>query len=368
MSGSMPARTMTGDAAPRGAAAFAAVAPGHRHVGMDGNSSRASARRARQSSDRSLERSRGGGESRKTILVALAANALIAVAKLAGGMISGSTALLAEAAHSVADTTNQAFLLVSVHLSGRPPDADQPFGHGQERFLWSFMAAIGMFLAGAVFAIGYGAYELVKGPEEPGGFGIAWATLAIALAAEGTSWVRAMRQARGEAREAGKPVLRHARESRDPSVKLVLFEDSAALVGIAIAALGIGLGELTGEGAFDPAASILIGVLLVAVAIWMARDTSHLLVGAAALPEERRRIEDVIEAHADVVEVQELLTMALGPNALLVAARVDLRDDIDARTVEGTATELDRAVREAVPDVTEVFLDATPPGDGGSDR
>jgi cation diffusion facilitator family transporter len=335
---------------------------------MDGASSQVSGRRARQSSDRSLERSRGGGESRKTILVALAANAVIAVAKLAGGLISGSTALLAEAAHSVADTTNQAFLLVSVRLGGRAPDEDQPFGHGQQRFLWSFMAAVGMFLAGAVFAIGYGLYELVKGPEEPGGFGIAWATLGIALVAEGISWVRAMRQTRAEAREAGKPMLRYARQSRDPSVKLVLFEDSAALAGIVIAAAGIALGQLTGKPFFDPAASVLIGVLLIGVALWMARDTAHLLVGAAALPEERARMEDVLERHDDVMEVRELLTMALGPNALLVAARVDLRDGVDAGRVERTSSELDGALREAVPDVTEVFIDATPPGDGASGR
>src|SRR5438034_802856 len=127
------------------------------------------------------------------------------MAKLAGGLLSGSTALLAEAAHSLADTTNQAFLLVSIRLSKREPDEAQPFGHGQQRFLWTFMAAVGMFLAGAVFAIGYGAVELVSGAEGSGGFAIAWITLAIALAAESTSWVRlcarrARRRARPESR------------------------------------------------------------------------------------------------------------------------------------------------------------------------
>jgi cation diffusion facilitator family transporter len=316
--------------------------------------------RARQVSRRSLGRDREAGESRKTILVALAANGFIAVAKLAGGLLSGSTALLAEAAHSLADTTNQAFLLVSIKLGKREPSEGQPFGHGHQRFLWTFMAAIGMFLAGAVFAIGYGVVELLAGPEEPGGFLVAWITLAIALAAEGTSWVRAMRQTRAEARQAEKPVLRYARESRDPNVKMVLFEDTAALAGIAIAALGIGLDQLTGQTIFDPIAAVLIGILLIFVAAWMARDTSHLLVGAAALREERATMERVIEGHDDVVEVAELLTMAVGPNALLVAARVDLDDRLDAGRVERTASELDRALREAVPDVTEVFVDATP--------
>lgn len=319
-------------------------------------------RRAKQLSRRSLRRDREAGESRRTIIVALLANLFVAAIKLAGGLISGSTALLAEAAHSVADTTNQAFLLVSIRLSQREPTQDQPFGHGHQRFLWTFMAAIVMFLAGAVFAIGYGAVQLIGGPERSSGYAIAWGTLALAAIAEGTSWVRAMRQTRGEARRAGKSILRYTRESRDPSVKLVLSEDSAALAGIAVAAAGIGLDELFGLSYFDPAASVVIGVLLVGVAVWMAHDTGHLLAGAAALPEERERMERVLEQHDDVVEVKELLTMALGPNALLVAARVDLDDRIDAARVERSTTQLEEALREAVPDVTEVFLDATPGG------
>jgi cation diffusion facilitator family transporter len=316
--------------------------------------------RAQQVSRRSVGRHRDASASRKTVLVAISANALIAVAKLGGGLLSGSTALLAEAAHSLADTTNQAFLLVSIGLSAREPREDRPFGHGQLRFLWTFMAAIGMFLAGAVFAIGYGMVELLAGGQESGGFAISWATLAIALVAEGLSWLRAVRQTRREARQAGKPIARYARESRDPSVKMVLFEDTAALIGIAIAAAGIGLAQLTGQAFWDRTASVVIGLLLISVAVWMARDAGHLLVGSAARPEERATMERVIERHPDVVEVRELLTMALGPNALLVAARVDLDDGVGAARVERAATELDRALREAVPDVTEVFLDATP--------
>jgi cation diffusion facilitator family transporter len=317
-------------------------------------------RPARQTSRRSLGRSAESGASRKTVLVALAANAVIAVTKLIGGLISGSSALLAEAAHSVADTTNQGFLLVSLSLSAREPTEGQPFGHGQQRYLWTFLAAIWMFVAGAIFAVGYGVHELVKGPEEAGGFGVAWVTLAIALVAEGTSWIRALRQTRGEAREAGKPLRRYVRESRDPNVKMVLFEDTVALAGIAIAAVGIGLDQVTGSSVFDPIASVLVGVLLIGVAVWMGRDTSHLLAGASATPDERAAIERVLEDHEGVNEVRELLTMVLGPSALLVALRVDLDDRLTAGDVERLADELDRRVREAVPDVTEVFLDATP--------
>ncbi len=294
------------------------------------------------------------------MIVALAANAVIAATKLAGALVSGSTALLAEGAHSLADTTNQGFLLASIALASRAPSEGRPFGNGQQRFLWAFLAAVGMFVAGAVFAIGYGVVELVGGSESSGGFTVAWITLAVAFAAEGTSWLRAVRQTRREAQAAGKPVRRHVRESRDPSVKMVVFEDSAALVGVGLAAAGIALHQLTGKGMWEPIASILIGMLLVGVAIGMGRDTGRLLVGAAARDEERAAIEETIERHPGVVEVAAVLTMVLGPEALLVAARVDLDDELSGARVERIATELDAAIRRRVPDVTEVFLDATP--------
>src|SRR4051794_14113491 len=298
--------------------------------------------RAQQSSRRSVERSARSGASRRTVLVALAANGVIAVAKLGGGLISGSSALLAEAAHSLADATNQGFLLVSLSLAAREPDERRPFGHGQQRYLWTLMAAIGMFVAGALFAVGYGAFELVKGPEKSGGLVVAWVTLAIALVAEGTSWLRALRQTRGEAREAGKPVRRYVRESRDPNVKMVLFEDTVALAGIAIAAAGIAADPGTGSGVFHPLAAVPVGVLLIAVAVWIGRDTSHLLAGASATPDERAAIERVLESHDGIRRVDELLTMVLGPDALLVAARVDLKDTLTGEHVEQVSSELDR--------------------------
>ncbi len=318
--------------------------------------------RARQLSRRSLGRARDVADSRRTVLIALASNAVIAVAKVFAGIASGSAGMLAEAAHSLADTTNQSFLLLSISLGKREPTRDRPFGFGQERYLWTFMAAVGMFLAGSIFAIGFGIYELTTGGGETEGFAIAYAVLALSLVAEGTSWMRAMRQTRAAAQAAGKPMLRYARESRDPNTKMVLFEDSAALIGIAIATTGIALNEITGSTFWDPLASVSIGLLLVAVALWMGRDAKHLLIGSAARPDERRQLERVIEDHPEVVAVRELLTMVLGPKALLVAARVDLDDEIEAARVERVSNEIDRELRDAVEDVTEVFLDATPGG------
>jgi cation diffusion facilitator family transporter len=320
-------------------------------------------------SRRSVERSQSTAQaSRRTVLIALTANAIVAVAKLIGGLISGSAALLAEAAHSVADTANQGFLLVSISLAVREPTPDQPFGYGRARFLWTFIAAIAMFLAGAIFAIGYGITQLISG-ERSGGFAAAYITLAIALVAEGASFARALRQSRQEARDAGLPLLRYVRSSRDPNVKMVLFEDTAALAGLVLALVGILLDQVSGSSTFDPSASIAIGALLVIVAVWMGHDTSELLIGASARPDERQALQRALEEFDELDDVVELLTMALGPNSLLVAARIDLAHGLDEDDIESLSDEIEERLREVVPDVTEVFLDATTaPRHGGHRR
>jgi divalent metal cation (Fe/Co/Zn/Cd) transporter len=172
--------------------------------------------------------------------------------------------------------------------------------------------------------------------------------------------LRALRQTRREAGEAHLSLLEYVRGSRDPNVKMVLFEDTAALAGIVLALVGIIADQVTGSAVFDPAASVMIGVLLVGVAVWMGRDASSLLIGAAARPQERETLEAALNEFAEIDQVVELLTMVLGPSALLVAARVDLAEDLSSDDIERVANELDEAIRRAVPDVTEVFLDATP--------
>ena len=307
-------------------------------------------------------------ESRRTVLVALASNVAVLLAKLVAGLLSGSAAMLAEAAHSLADTTNQGFLLVSLALAVREPTPEQPFGYGRMRFLWTFLAAVAMFLAGAIFAIGYGIYQIISIGGETGGYVAAYAALGVSLAAEGSSWARAVRQTRREAAEAELPLVRYVRESRDPNVKMVLFEDTAALVGVALAFAGILLSELTGSGVFDPAASVAIGALLVLVAATMAHDTSELLVGGAARPAERETVERVLEDCDEIDNVLEVLTMVLGPNSLLVAARVDFADGLQDEQVERASERIDERLRDAVPDVTEVFLDASTMPTGGGER
>ena len=298
-------------------------------------------------------------ESRKTVLIALAANAGIGVVKLAAGLLSGSSAMLAEAAHSVADTTNQVFLLASLSFSERKPDEAHPFGYGKERFLWSFMAAIFIFVSGALFSFYQGIHELLSGEAESSGWGYTYAALGAALVLEGASLIRALRQTRQDAGNARRPVGRYVRSSRDPTTKTVVLEDSAAVTGVVIAGLGVGLHQITGEAAFDGIAAILIGVLLAIAAVGLWRDTRGLLIGKAALPEEQEAMRTVLCEHAEVDHVVELLTMALGPDTLLLAARLDLADGLDSDRIEALSAELEGALREAVPAIRYVFLDPT---------
>jgi cation diffusion facilitator family transporter len=304
---------------------------------------------------------RGGQRgARRTVLVALAANASIAVAKLVAGLMSGSSAMLAESAHSVADTMNQVFLLASLKLGEREADAEHPFGYGKERFFWSFLAAVGIFVAGAGFSLYEGLHRIFGPTSEEGSYGVAYAVLAFALLAEGTSLVRAWRQTRGEARARRQTYFGFVRASRDPTTKTVLFEDSAAVVGVLLAFAGVGLHQATGNQVYDGLASVAIAVLLAVIAVALGRDTRRLLIGEAATPEERKAIKEILDARPELDRVLELLTMALAPDRLLVAARIDLADGLSTKEVERASSEIDRELRERVPGVWQVFLDATP--------
>jgi cation diffusion facilitator family transporter len=296
--------------------------------------------------------------SKKTVMVAVGANVTIAVVKGVAGAVSGSSALLAEAAHSVADTSNQLLLLVSIGLGERSPDEEHPFGYGKERFFWTLLAAVMIFLAGAVFSAGEGILRLIRGGAKES-FALAIGTIAFAAVAEGISFTRAIGQTRREAREAAVPLLKYVRQSKDPTVKAVLSEDTSDLVGLAIAAVGIVLAELTGSEAWDAGAAIAVGVLLVVVAFELGRDTKGLLIGEAAPRAERERLRETIEAFDEVRGVRDLRTMYIGPESLLVAARVDFADGLAAARVEEVAAEIERDLRQQVANVDQVFLDPT---------
>ena len=295
--------------------------------------------------------------TRRTVIVAGTANIVVGLAKLAAGIISGSSAMLAEAAHSAADTLNQVFLLTSLHQAERPADRDHPFGHGQDRYFWSLLAAFGIFIAGGGFSIFEGLLALTRSHNENPL--VAYVTLAVAFAAEGTSFARALWQVRGEARRRRENVLHHVESSPDITVKVALFEDSAAMVGLILAALGVGLSQLTGSSVWDGWASIAIGVLLVVVAIKLAMDSRELLIGRAADPAVQQLIREEIESRPGVDALLELRTMHMGPDSLIVAARVALNDEMGADQTEDLADEIDRRLSEKLPLQLNVFIDPT---------
>ena len=299
----------------------------------------------------------GGGSTRRTVLIAGAANVIVAVAKLAAGLLTGSSAMLAEAAHSVADTLNQAFLLTSLHQGNRPADERHPFGYGQERYFWSLLAAFGIFIAGAGFSVFEGLLTLRHGGGHS--FTIAYIVLGVACAAEGTSLLRAYRQVRGEARGSDTQLIEHVRGSRDTTVKTALFEDSTAVVGLVLAAGGLLLQQLTGSPVWDGGASIAIGVLLVVVAVRLGLDSRELLIGESADPRVLQVIRDEITGTPGVDALLDLLTMHLGPDHLIVAARVALDDEISADRAEDLADEIDQRLAEKLPVAPHVFIDPT---------
>ncbi len=294
------------------------------------------------------------------VVGALFANALIAVLKLAAAFVTGSSGMMAEALHSVADTTNQIFLLLGLRFYQRPASKKHPFGYGKERFFWSFIAAIFIFGVGSTYAVYEGVVKL-KHPHAPENLFWAYLVLALSFMLESASISLAIYQELKQARAEGLSFFQYLRESKDPTAKTVLFEDSAALLGILIAGTGLYLTEHhAGPGAgsyWDGLASILIGVVLAIVAFALARTSRALLLGEAASAKTVQAIREAIESHPNVVKVIEILTMHLAPRQILINAHVNLRDDLVTSEIERTIEEIEQIIRKAEPKVEMIFLE-----------
>lgn len=304
-----------------------------------------------------------GGESTLTVVIALGANAAIAVMKAVAGVLTGSSALLSESAHSVADTVNEGFLLTALRRSGRPADRRHPFGYGKERFFWSLIAAVSIFTSGAVFAFYQGVGTLLgTGGEETLAW-VAYLVLGLSFLMEGASWVRAVAQTRAEAQAQQLGFLAYLRHTDDPTVKTVFFEDSAALVGLLLAFFGVGLHQLTGQARFDGIASLLIGALLTLVAYILGRTNRNLLIGAQANPRLVQAVRARLAAAPEVEAVVDLLTMLVGTGRVLVCARVDFDDRLGAAELERACVRLDAELRAEFRDLDEIFLEPVPRGD-----
>ncbi|GAA3242333.1 cation diffusion facilitator family transporter [Pseudonocardia petroleophila] len=302
----------------------------------------------------------GGGESTLTVLVALGANALIGVLKLVAGVLTGSAAMLAEAAHSVADTATEGLLLTALRRSEKPADRRHPFGYGKERFFWALIAAVSIFVSGAVFAIYEGLSTMLGEGEEQTLVWVAYAVLGGSFLLEGVSWLQAVRQVRNESRAHDQGFVQFLRTTDDPTVKTVFFEDSAALVGLLLALGGIGLHQITGSSFWDGLASLLIGVLLSGVAYVLGATNKGLLIGRQADPRLVYAVRDHLAARPEVEKVVDLLTMTLGTDRVLVCARVDFDDALGAADLERACVEIDDSLRERFPQLDEIFLEPVP--------
>ncbi|GAA3806587.1 cation diffusion facilitator family transporter [Sphaerisporangium flaviroseum] len=301
----------------------------------------------------------GGNESFLTVLVAAGVNLVIAIAKLVAGLISGSSAMLSEAAHSAADTVTEVLLLVAVRRSEHPADRRHPFGYGKAGFFWALMAAGATLVIGAGFSITHGVHTIRYG-EELGDLHVSYIVLAVSFVLETISFVRAVYQVRREAARWSVSPGRYVARTSDTAVKAVVLEDSAALIGILIAALGLLGFQLTGSPLWDGAASVMIGLLLLGVALSLIRANASLLIGQAAPAGLQREIREELVSRPEVESVVELLTMMLGPNDVLVAAKIDFGDEYTGGRLEEVADQMERRLSERWPSITHVFLDPTP--------
>ncbi len=265
-------------------------------------------------------------ESVRTVLVAFGANVLVAAAKSVAAGLTGSASILAEAAHSWADAGNEVFLVIANRRSRRPPDLAHPFGHGREAYVWSLVAALGLFVAGAAVSVTHGVQELLR-PEPAGDFVVGYVVLGVSFVLEGVSLRQSVRQARPEAESLQRDLIEHVLATSDPTLRAVFAEDAAALTGLLIAAAGLAAHQLTGSPIPDAVGSILVGVLLAVVAMVLINRNRRFLIGQEADPRVRAATVQALLDAPEVARVTYLRLEIVGPRMVSVVGDVDLTGD-----------------------------------------
>jgi len=293
--------------------------------------------------------------SKKVIIAALIGNALISVTKFSAAFITGSSAMLSEGIHSLVDTGNQILLLHGIKQSTKPADENFPFGHGKEIYFWSFIVAILIFALGGGISIYEGIQHLLN-PVEMKNPMLNYIVLGLAMLFEGAAWLFALREF---SRAKGKwGYIEAVKRAKDPSIFVVLFEDSAAMLGLFVAFVGIALSQYTGFVYFDGIASIIIGLILIGTAIWLAYETKGLLIGESANQSVVKGIREILQSNSVIDQVNEVLTLHMGPNYILANLSVDFKDSISADEVEGTIAALTHIIKQQYPDVKRIFIEA----------
>ena len=294
-------------------------------------------------------------ESRTVIYAALLGNLLIAVTKFAASVMTGSSAMLSEGIHSLVDTGNQGLLLLGLKKAARPADDHHPFGYGKEIYFWSFVVAIMIFAVGAGVSLVEGIRHILH-PVHLENVSVNYVVLGLAFVLEGAAWTLALRAFRRAKGRFG--YIEAIRRSKDPATYVVLFEDTAAMLGIIVAFLGIFLGQMTGLHWLDGTASVVIGVILAATAWLLASETKDLLIGEAADPDVVREVRSLAAAQPGVSTVNRALTLHMGPQDLVLNLSLDFQDDLTAAEVEQAVAELATRIRGRLPLVKHIFIEA----------
>lgn len=293
--------------------------------------------------------------SKTVIFAALAGNAAIAATKFVASAYTGSSAMLSEAIHSLVDTGNQVLLLFGLRRAARPATPDHPFGHGLQLYFWAFVVAVLIFGLGAGVSI----YEGIQKIHAPHAVEYAWINyivLGLAILFEGAVWVVALRSFRKEKGRLG--WIAAVRTSKDPTTFTVLFEDTAALLGLVTALVGVYLSERLALPVLDGVASLIIGCILAVTATFLAYECQSLLTGEGVAPEVRKAMRSLVAGHPGVIGINEFLTMHFGPDEVLVAMSLDFRDSLSAAEVERTVSDIEQRLKAAHPEVKRVFVEA----------
>ncbi len=291
---------------------------------------------------------------KKAIIAALMANIGIAISKFVAFFFTGSSSMLSEAIHSVADSSNQVLLLVGNKRSQKPADEKHPFGYGRRRFVYGFIVAVVLFLIGGLFSLYEGLHKW-QDPEPLNDWWIAVLVLVIAIGLETVSFRTALREAN---KSRGKRSLANfIKDSRQPELPVILLEDAGALLGLVFALVGVGMAVITGDGRWDAVGAMAVGTLLVVIAIFLAMEMATMLIGESALPEEVAAIRAALESAPLVERVIHLRTVHMGPDELLVAAKIAIRQSETAAGIAAGINEAERALRAAVPTALYVFIE-----------
>jgi len=310
--------------------------------------------------------------STKVVVAALLGNLAIAISKFVAAFITGSTATLAEAVHSVADTGNQMLLLFGMRLAQKKPTEKHPFGRTIERYFWPFVVSIMLFTVGGVFAVYEGIHKImamttvVDGLTSDHGsslwnYGVLGASFLFECYSFSVAW-REFNKYRGD-----RGVFKAMVDAKDPTIPVVIMEDSAALLGLAIALLGVGLSDVTGWAGWDGIASLIIGLLLCFVAYFLARETHSLIVGESASIEDRRAITRIAHGVPGVLHVTQLLSMHRGPDDVLLALKISFARDLTVTELEATTDAVEEAIRKELPHMSQIFIEADSKYDGHAD-